>query len=84
MEKSTCPKCSAEIPLWWVRNYCAVCGGDISQTPEQAEIERLRDALSEIDDVTGFDYPTMPEASRAKAHEIVRDILRNAITHPNT
>jgi hypothetical protein len=48
----------------------------------QAEIERLRDALKDIDDLTGFDYPTMPEVSRAKAHEITREILECALTYP--
>lgn len=78
-----CPTCAAKIPGWWVREYCAACGGDLPQTAQQAEIERLRDALAEIDDVTGFDYPTMPEASRAKAHEITREIVLRALARQN-
>jgi hypothetical protein len=77
-----CPTCASEIPGWWVRGYCAHCGGDLLQTPQIAEIERLRDALTEIDDVMGFDYPTMPEASREKAHRIAREITLRALT-PN-
>lgn len=79
-----CPTCAAKIPGWWVRGYCAACGGDLPQTLQQIEIERLRDALSEIDDVTGFDYPTMPESGRAKAHEITREIVLRALTRQNT
>lgn len=78
-----CPTCAVKVPGWWVRGYCAACGGDLPQTTQQAEIERLRDALAEIDDVTGFDYPTMPEAGRAKAHEITREIVLRALTHQN-
>jgi len=79
----TCPTCSVEIPVWWVRDHCAVCGGNLPQTTQQAEIERLRDALAEIDDATAFDYPKMPEASRACSHEIVRAAVLRALTRPN-
>ena len=82
-DNSDCPACAAPIPGWWVRAYCDVCGGNLPQTPDQAEIERIRDALMEIDDVTGFDYPSMPEASRAKAHEITREIVLRALSFKN-
>ena len=78
-----CLACSAKIPGWWVRGYCSNCGGDLPQTTQQSEIERLRDALAEIDDVTGFDYPSMPEASRAKSHEITREIVLRALSFKN-
>ena len=78
-----CPECAAKIPVWWVRGYCANCGGDLPQTTHQTEIERLRDALAEIDALTGFDYPTMPEAGRSKAHEITREIVLRALTRQN-
>lgn len=78
-----CPTCAAKIPGWWVRGYCAACGGDLPQTTQQSEIEKLRDVLIEIDDVTGFDYPTMPEASRAKSHELTREIVLRALTRQN-
>ena len=78
-----CPACSAKIPIWWVRGYCSNCGGDLPQTPDQAEIERLRDALMEIDDVAGYDYQTMPEGIRAKAHEITCEIVMRALSFKN-
>lgn len=79
-----CPTCAAKIPGWWVRDYCAACGGDLQQSALQAEIERLRDALAQIDDVTGFDWPTMPEACRAKAHELTREIVVRALNRQNS
>ena len=33
----SCPHCSAKIPGWWVRDYCANCGEEIPQAGQQAE-----------------------------------------------
>ena len=77
-----CPQCSEVIPVLWVRGYCSNCGGNLPQTPDQAKIERLRDALMEIEDVTCYDYPSMPEAGRAKSHEITREIVLRALSRP--
>ena len=74
----SCPNCTAKIPSWWARDYCAACGCELPQTAQQAEIERLRDALAEIDDVTAFDYPTMPEESRELSHKKTREIVMRA------
>lgn len=78
-----CPACAAKIPDWWGRGYCSNCGGDLPQTTHQAEIERLRDAIMKIDDATCFDYPSMPEVSRAKSHEITREIVLRALSRQN-
>ena len=41
----------------------------------QAENDRLRAVFKELDDLTGFDYPTMPERVRAEIHKVIREIL---------
>ncbi len=74
-----CAACGNDIPKRYFRACCPSCGQGIPQTPQLAEIERLTDALVEIDDVAGFDYATMPEAGRAKAHELVLKIVRRAL-----
>ena len=78
-----CPHCAAKIPGWWVRDYCANCGEEIPQNAQQAEIARLRKALEEIDDITGFDWPTMPEPIKANIHQQLREIVTAALLRPN-
>ena len=80
----SCPTCTSIIPAWWVRGYCASCGNDLDQPEQGAEIDRLRTALIDIDDVTGFDYATMPEALRIEAHKQVREIILRALARPSS
>lgn len=75
---SNCLTCKSKIPEWWMRDYCAVCGGDLPQAPHMAEIQRLRDAFTEIEMVAGFDWATMPEAARARSHEMICEIVNRA------
>jgi hypothetical protein len=44
-----------------------------------AEVERLRAVITRIDEVTDFDYGSMPETLRAEAHTIVRELLNEAL-----
>lgn len=78
-----CPHCAAKIPGWWVRDYCANCGVEIPQTAQQAEIARLRKAIENIDDITGFDWPTMPEPTKQHIHKQLREIVLTALARPN-
>ena len=78
-----CPHCAANIPGWWVRDYCANCGVEIPQTAQQAEIARLRKAIENIDDITGFDWPTMPEPTKQHIHKQLREIVLTALARPN-
>jgi len=41
----------------------------------QAENDRLRAVFNELDDLTCFDYPTMPERVRTEIHKAIREIL---------
>ena len=78
-----CPNCAAKIPGWWVRDYCANCGEEIPQTAQQAELSRLRKAIEDIDDITGFDWPTMPEPVKVEIHKQLREIVLTALARPN-
>jgi hypothetical protein len=35
-----CPHCAYEVPVWWVRGYCANCGGNLPRTPQQVNLEK--------------------------------------------
>ena len=78
-----CPHCAIKIPGWWVRDYCANCGEEIPQSEQQAEIARLRKAIEDIDDITGFDWPTMPETIKQDIHRQLREIVLTALARPN-
>jgi hypothetical protein len=39
-------------------------------------VEELEGKLRDIDDIVCFDYATMPDPLRAKAHELVNEIVR--------
>lgn len=78
-----CPHCAAKIPGWWVRDYCANCGVEIPQTAQQAEIARLRKAIENIDDITGFDWHTMPEPTKQHIHKQLREIVLTALARTN-
>ena len=79
----SCPHCAAKIPGWWVRDYCANCGEDIPQNAQQAEIERLRTVIADIDDLTCFDWRTMPGLMREEWHQQIRNIVTTALARPN-
>lgn len=78
----SCPHCSTKIPGWWVRDYCANCGEEIPQTGQLAEIARLREVIEDIDSITGYDWETMPEASKRSIHKHLRELVHAALARP--
>ena len=78
---NACPHCGTSLGPRYCRDHCSVCGLDIPQTPDQAEIDRLRTAMCQIDDLTCFDWSGMPEAAKAESHRQVRLVVLDALNH---